>query len=77
VIDLRGERALEARERVRSFIDEAQLAGHAHVEVIHGRGTGAVRAAVREELARHPLVVAATPISGDGATRVTLAGSAS
>ena len=53
-LDVRGQRAQEAREAVRSFVDDAALAGLPQVRVIHGRGTGAVRAAVREELATPP-----------------------
>jgi DNA mismatch repair protein MutS2 len=72
-LDVRGSRAQEAREAVRSFVDDAALAGLAQVRVIHGRGTGAVRAAVRDELDRHPLVERREPESADGATVVHLA----
>jgi DNA mismatch repair protein MutS2 len=67
-LDLRGRRAHEAREAVRSFVDDAALAGLAQVRVIHGRGTGAIRAAVRDELDRHPLVDRSETESADGAT---------
>ena len=67
-IDLRGRTAQEAREAVRDLIDAAALAGRAEVRVIHGRGTGAVRKAVRDELARHPLVDEQESGSADGAT---------
>jgi DNA mismatch repair protein MutS2 len=73
-LDVRGQRAQEAREAVRAYVDDAALAGRSEVLVVHGRGTGAVRAAVREELARHPLVAAVEPESADGASRVRLAG---
>src|SRR5262249_34633741 len=52
-LDVRGMRAQEAREAVRAFVDDAALAGLKTVRVVHGRGTGALRAAVREERARH------------------------
>ena len=42
-LDVRGLRAQEAREAVRSFVDDAALAGLTSVRVVHGRGTGAVR----------------------------------
>jgi DNA mismatch repair protein MutS2 len=71
-LDLRGRTAQESREAVRAFIDNATLAGHAEVRVIHGRGTGAIRKAVRDELSRHPLVGGQTSDSADGATVVTL-----
>ena len=73
LLDLRGQRADEAREAVRQLVDDAYLAGLPEVEIVHGRGTGAVRAAVREELDRHPLVERHVSQSADGATRVTLA----
>ena len=71
-IDLRGRTGQEAREAVRVFVDTAALAGRDEVRVIHGRGTGAIRKAVRDELARHPLVTSHEPDSADGATVVRL-----
>jgi DNA mismatch repair protein MutS2 len=67
-LDLRGRTVQEAREAVRAFVDEAALAGLVSVRVIHGRGTGAVRAAVRDELNGHPLVERSESDSADGAT---------
>ena len=74
-LDLRGRTAQEAREAVRDLVDQAALAGRHEVRVIHGRGTGAVRKAVRDELARHPLVEEQVSDSADGATVVRLGGS--
>ena len=74
-IDLRGRTAQEAREVVRDLIDAAALAGRGEVRVIHGRGTGAVRKAVRDELAKHPLVEEQVSDSADGATVVRLGNS--
>jgi DNA mismatch repair protein MutS2 len=77
-VDVRGRRWEEARAEVRERIDAASLAGLARVRVIHGKGSGALRAAVREELARHPLVERVEPAppeeGGDGATLAVLAG---
>jgi DNA mismatch repair protein MutS2 len=73
-LDVRGQRAQDAREAVRAFVDEAALAGLASVRVVHGRGTGAVRTAVRDELGRHPLVERQESESADGATVAHLAG---
>ena len=73
-LDLRGRTAQEAREAVRGFVDTAALAGRFEVRVIHGRGTGAIRSAVRDELAKHPLVVSHESDSADGATLVRLGG---
>ncbi len=71
-LDVRGRRPQEAREAVRSFVDDAALAGLPLVRVVHGRGTGAVRAAVRAELAAHRLVTSHASDSADGATVVRL-----
>ena len=71
-LDLRGRNAQEAREALRGFVDTAALAGRFEVRVIHGRGTGAIRSAVRDELAKHPLVVSHESDSADGATLVRL-----
>jgi DNA mismatch repair protein MutS2 len=71
-VDVRGRRAADAAGAVRERMDAAAMAGLPQVRVIHGHGTGALRAAVREELARHPLVERAEPAppeqGGDGAT---------
>jgi DNA mismatch repair protein MutS2 len=71
-LDLRGRTAQEAREAVRAFVDAAALTGRDELRVIHGRGTGAIRTAVRDELSRHPLVSAHEPDAADGATVVRL-----
>jgi DNA mismatch repair protein MutS2 len=71
-LDVRGRTAQDAREAVRAFVDEAALAGLPTVRVVHGRGTGAVRKAVREELDGHPLVQGRESDSADGATVVQL-----
>ena len=71
-LDVRGRTAQESREAVRAFVDNAALAGRDELRVIHGRGTGTVRAAVRDELARHPLVTSQESDSADGATIVRL-----
>ncbi len=73
-LDVRGRRAQEAREAARRFVDDAALAGLPSVRIVHGRGTGAVRAAVRDELGRHPLVDRHESDSADGATIAHLGG---
>ena len=75
-LDLRGARAEEALEVLDRYLNDAALAGLSRARVVHGKGTGALRAAVREHLAGHPLVKAsrAAPANegGDGATIVEL-----
>jgi DNA mismatch repair protein MutS2 len=46
----------EARDLVEKYLDDAFMAGVAHVRLVHGKGTGALRKAVRGLLAEHPLV---------------------
>jgi DNA mismatch repair protein MutS2 len=42
------------------------------VRIIHGRGTGALRQAIREHLAGHPLVASAASGEGPGGEGVTV-----
>ncbi len=73
-----GQRAEEAVRQVENYLDQAALAGLARVRIVHGKGTGALRRAIRELLDKHPLVTSHRP--GDryegeeGATVVELAG---
>ena len=57
-------------------LNDAAMSGLAAVRIVHGKGTGALRAAVREQLTHHPLVksyASAPPKEGgDGVTVVTL-----
>lgn len=55
-IDLHGFTTLEVREALLTHLDAAIRAGHAVVEVVHGIGTGQVRATVLAELQRLPVV---------------------
>jgi DNA mismatch repair protein MutS2 len=75
-LDVRGQRAEAARAAVRAHVDEAAMVGLETVRIVHGRGTGALRVAIREELDRHPLVarseLAGPDDGGDGATIATL-----
>ncbi len=68
----------EARAAVEKYLDDAALAGHREVRLVHGKGTGALRRAVEACLRGHPLVGAfrlAEPAArGAGATLVALDG---
>jgi DNA mismatch repair protein MutS2 len=46
----------EARDLVEKYLDDAFMAGMANVRLVHGKGTGALRKAVRGVLSDHPLV---------------------
>ncbi|MEE8338457.1 MAG: endonuclease MutS2 [Dehalococcoidia bacterium] len=76
-VEIRGHRVDEALPAVERFLDLAARAGHGRVRVIHGRGTGTLRHAVRELLERHPLVTryetAEPREGGDGVTVAFLA----
>ena len=72
-VDVRGRSAQEAREAVRSLVDDGSLGGLRSVRVVHGRGTGTLRDAVRDELRRHQLVGEIASESADGATVAWLA----
>jgi DNA mismatch repair protein MutS2 len=55
-IDLRGQRADDAEDALANYLDAAFLAGMPFVRIIHGKGTGKLRLAVREMLSHHPHV---------------------
>ncbi len=55
-IDVRGMRAMEAEETLERYLNDAYLASLPFVRIIHGKGTGALRQAIRQFLAQHPLV---------------------
>ena len=78
-IDLRGCTVEEALERLDRYLDGASLAGLPRVHIVHGKGTGALRRAVRDFLRDHPLVASyragAEGEGGDGVTVATLVGS--
>ncbi len=55
-LHLIGRTTDEARDLVEQYLDGAFLAGLGRVRFVHGKGTGALRKAVRDLLAAHPLV---------------------
>ena len=55
-IDLRGKTGDEAWSAVDKYFDEAIMAGFSTVRLIHGKGTGALKAALWEYLRRDPRV---------------------
>jgi DNA mismatch repair protein MutS2 len=73
-LDLRGQRVDEMTPRLEKHLDDAFLAGQAFVRIIHGKGTGALRQAVRQQLRQHPLVKSQRPgADGEGGQGVTVA----
>ena len=63
----------EALLKLDQYLDDAFMAGLYQVRVIHGKGTGTLRQAVREQLSRHPLVKSYRPGGyGEGGAGVTI-----
>jgi DNA mismatch repair protein MutS2 len=75
-LDLRGWRVEQALEELDSYLNDAVMTGISTVRIVHGKGTGALRSAIREQLAHHPLVKSYTSAppqeGGDGVTIVKL-----
>ncbi len=55
-LDIRGMLGDEGVLEVERFIDSSQLAGLSQIVIIHGKGTGALRAAVHQALKTNPSV---------------------
>ena len=63
----------EALPKLDKYLDDAFMAGLHQVRVVHGKGTGTLRQAVREQLATHPLVKSYRPGGyGEGGSGVTI-----
>lgn len=75
-IDVRGQRGEEALAEVERFLDRALLGGFANLEIVHGRGTGALRREIHAFLQSFPSVeqfsLAPEDQGGDGMTLVRL-----
>ena len=74
-IDLRGLRVEDALPRVDTLLNDAALDGVNELRIIHGKGTGALRRAIREFLGTHPLTKRPPfdpETSDDGVTVVAL-----
>jgi DNA mismatch repair protein MutS2 len=76
VVDVRGQAADEAVDQVVAALDRAALSGAPFLRIIHGHGTGRLKAALREYLRDSPYVDAFRPgdraEGGDGVTIATL-----
>ncbi len=73
-LDLRGCTVEEALERLDRHLDGALRAGLPLIHIIHGKGTGALRQAVRDFLKAHPDVSDYEPgREGEGGAGVTIA----
>ncbi len=76
VLDLRGKTADEALELTVAALDQAVMSGTPWLRLIHGHGTGRLKAALREYLEGSPYVARFRPgeraEGGDGVTIVEL-----
>ena len=71
--NLIGMTAAEGVTQAEAFLDSAVLAGLKEVRIVHGYGTGRLRAAVQEMLRRHPRVESFRPGKyGEGEGGVTV-----
>ncbi|MCL1804379.1 MAG: Smr/MutS family protein, partial [Clostridiales bacterium] len=75
-LDLRGMLVDEALLEAEKYLDDAYLAGLPQVSIIHGKGTGALRKAIRDMAAKHPFIAGARTggynEGGDGVTVISL-----
>lgn len=55
-VDLRGKNVEEALEITGKYLDDATMAGHDEVTIIHGVGTGAIKSAIGDFLRKNPHV---------------------
>ena len=66
----------EALPKLDKYLDDAFMAGLYSIRIIHGKGTGILRQAISEYLAKHSLVKSHRPGAygegGDGVTIVEL-----
>jgi DNA mismatch repair protein MutS2 len=73
-IEVRGCTVEDALEQIDRYLNAATLAGLPWVRIIHGKGTGTLRRAVREFLSDHPLVSSYEPgAPSEGGEGVTVA----
>ena len=75
-INLIGRTVEEATGLLDKFLDDALLAGHREIRIIHGHGTGRLRSAIASFLSEHPLIashhLADARSGGAGATIAVL-----
>ena len=72
-LDLRGYKVEDALDSLELYLDKASLSNVSPVYVIHGHGTGALKAAVREFLSTSPYVSAYRPgEDGEGGDGVSV-----
>ena len=75
-LDIRGRKPEEADFDIVKFIDDSYMTGQERVEILHGKGTGALKKIVKEILDKHEKVknyyFAPIEFGGEGITIVEL-----
>ena len=73
-VDLRGMDSIEAICVLERYLDEAMRAKVPNVRIIHGKGTGVLRAAVHQELKKNKFIKKfRLGVYGEGEDGVTIA----
>ncbi|MBQ7455370.1 MAG: Smr/MutS family protein, partial [Clostridia bacterium] len=71
--DVRGMALDEALIEVEHYLDEAVMAGMTEVAIVHGKGTGTLRAGIQQHLKHYPHVKSMRlGVYGEGETGVTI-----
>ncbi|MBM7556531.1 endonuclease MutS2 [Halanaerobacter jeridensis] len=55
-LDLRGMRAVDAKDKLLKYLDDVMLSNLNQVEIVHGKGTGVLREVVDETLDNYPSI---------------------
>ena len=73
-VDLRGMDSIEAISVMERYLDEAMRSGLKQVRIVHGKGTGVLRAAVQQALRKNKYVKKfRLGVYGEGEDGVTIA----
>lgn len=73
-LDMRGWRTADVPIELERYLNDAYMSGFPQVEIIHGKGSGALRHMVRDMVRKHPLVqkfCSGGEAGGEGVTVVT------
>jgi len=72
-LDVRGKNIEEAMMEIDRYLDEVFLQGYNQVSIIHGKGTGVLRAGLQDFLRKHTYVKQTrTGQYGEGGSGVTI-----
>ena len=72
-LDIRGQAVTDGVMDAEKYIDDAVMLKLEKVSIIHGKGTGVLRAAIHQMLKKHPQVKSfRLGVFGEGETGVTI-----